>query len=154
VADHELAQINVARLRAPSDDPLVAEFFDALDRVNALAEASPGFVWRFQTEDGNATSVHPFGDELVIVNISTWVDAASLNDFAYRTDHAGFLRRRREWFERMVEASMALWWVDAGHRPTVAESVARLDHLRANGPSVRAFSFREAYAADGVLSAR
>jgi hypothetical protein len=140
-----LAQINVGRLRAPVDSPLVAEFIDALDPVNALADASAGFVWRFQTEDGNATAVRPYEDESILINMSVWESVEALADFVYRSDHTAFLRRRGEWFERMTEAIVTLWWVPVGHIPTIDEGVARLDHLRTNGPGPNAFTFRRPF---------
>jgi len=142
-----LAQINVGRLRAPVDSPLVAEFMEALDPINALAEGTPGFVWRFQTDEGNATAVRPYDDDSILVNMSVWESAGHLADFVYRTAHADYLRRRREWFERMTETITALWWVPAGHLPTVEEGIDRLDHLRAQGPSPEAFTFRERFPA-------
>ena len=140
-----LAQINIGRLRAETDDPMVAEFMAALDEINALAERSPGFVWRFMTEDGNATAVRPFEDELLLINMSVWESVELLGDYVYRSDHTAYLRRRREWFERINEAIFALWWVPAGHRPTVAEGIERIDHLRANGPTPQAFTFRQPF---------
>jgi hypothetical protein len=107
MAGHHLAQINVARLRAPMDSPLVAEFVDGLEPVNEIADASPGFVWRFQTEDGYPTSVGPYEDDLIIVNFSTWTSMEALADYVYRSHHAAFLRRRRQWFERLAEVSVA-----------------------------------------------
>ena len=140
-----LAQINIGRLRAETDDPMIAEFMSALDEINALAERSPGFVWRFMTEDGNATAVRPFEDELLLINMSVWESVESLGDYVYRSDHTGYLRRRREWFERINEAIFALWWIPAGHRPTVAEGIERIDHLRAEGPTPHAFTFRQPF---------
>jgi hypothetical protein len=137
-----LAELNVARLRAPLDDPRTAEFVDNLERINALGDASPGFVWRLQTEDGDATAVRAFDDEQVIVNLTVWESVDALADFVYRTGHVEFLRRKREWFERMAEDYLVMWWVPAGHRPTVDEAVSRLDHLRRHGPSDHAFTFR------------
>ena len=146
-AAFHLAQINVGRLRAPTDDPMIAEFMDALDEINALAERSPGFVWRFQTEDGNATAVRPYEDELVLVNMSVWESAEALGGYVYRSDHVGFLRRRTEWFQRSADASVALWWIAAGTLPTVEDGVARLDHLRRYGPTPHAFTFRHTFTA-------
>ena len=152
--DHHLAQLNIGRLHAPTDDPLVAEFMDALDEINALAEASPGFVWRFQTDEGNATAERPFDDDTILVNFSTWVSVEALADYVYRSDHTAYLRRRAEWFERMDEISAVLWWVPAGHRPTVDEAIERLEHLRAHGPSPEAFTFRHRFdAAAGPVDA-
>jgi hypothetical protein len=145
--EHHLAQLNIGRLRAPTDDPLVAEFMEALDPINALADRSPGFVWRFQTDDGNATSERPYDDDTILVNFSTWESVEALADYVYRSDHTAFLRRRREWFERMDEIVTVLWWVPAGHRPTVDEAKERLEHLREHGPTPHAFTFRHRFAA-------
>jgi hypothetical protein len=145
----QLAQINIGRLRAQTDDPMIAGFMAALDEINALAERSPGFVWRFMTEDGNATAVRPFEDELLLINMSVWESVESLGDYVYRSDHTGYLRRRREWFERIREAIVALWWVPAGHRPSVAEGIERINLLRANGPTSQAFTFRQPFSPTG-----
>ena len=143
---HELAQLNIGIFRAPIDSPEMAEFVANLDRINALAEASPGFVWRLQTEDGNATAIRPFPDQdNVAVNLSVWTDVDALNRFVFRSAHVEIMRRRREWFERMGEAYMVLWWVRAGHRPSVAEAIGRLEQLRAAGPTPVAFTFRQAF---------
>lgn len=151
MAAHHLAQVNIGRLRAPTDDPLVADFMNALDEINALAERSPGFVWRLQTDEGNATALRPYADDdSILINLSTWASIDALADYVYRSDHTGFLRRRAEWFERMEEMILALWWVPAGHRPTEAEAVARLDHLRQHGPSAHAFTFRQRFDPPGA----
>ena len=152
MADRELAQINIGRLRAPIDDPLVAAFVDALDEINALADNSAGFRWRLQTEDGNATSVRPFEDETILINMSTWDSVESLADYVYRSAHTAFLRRRAEWFERFRGVTVALWWVPSGHRPSVAEGIARLRQLEAQGPSPDAFDFRHRFAPDSEQS--
>ena len=148
----ELAQMNIARLRAPIDSPEIAEFVAALDPINALAERQPGFVWRFQTDEGNATAERPYEDEHVIVNMSVWTSLETLADYVYRSDHTAFLRRRREWFTTMMEVHVAFWWVPAGHRPTVAEGIARLDHLQANGATAYAFTFRHPFPPVGDAS--
>src|SRR4249919_359560 len=119
----QLAQVNVGRLRAPMDSPRIAAFAAALDPINALAEASPGFVWRFQTEDGNATAVRPYDDDLVLINLSVWTSVEALTDFVFRSHHTSYLRRRSEWFDRLTDAYVALWWVPAGHEPSVEEGV-------------------------------
>ena len=142
--EFDLAQLNIGRLRAPTDSPIVAEFMEALDPINALADASPGFVWRFQTDDGNATAERPFDDETVLVNFSTWESIDTLADYVYRTAHTEFLRRRR-WFERFDGAMVVLWWVPAGHRPPVAEAIERLADLEEHGPSPYAFTFRHRF---------
>ncbi len=136
---YELAQLNVARLRAPLDSPELADFVGALDRINAVADGSPGFVWRLQDDSGNATALHPMGED-IIVNMSVWQDPKSLQAFVYRSDHVGVMKRRREWFEKM-DLYLVLWWVPRGHRPTAEEGIARLELLRSRGPSADAFSF-------------
>lgn len=140
-----LAQLNIGRLVGPTDSPEVAPFMEALDAINALAESSPGFVWRFQTEDGNATAERPFADDGILVNFSVWESVETLAEYVYRSAHTEFLKRRREWFHRMAEVHSVLWWVPVGHRPTTAEAVQRLDHLRAHGPSQHAFTFRHPF---------
>ncbi len=151
MSTYELAQLNIAVMKAPLDSPELADFVANLDRINALAEASPGYVWRLQTDDGDATALRPLGEN-VLLNMSVWRDAEALNEYVYRSDHAGIMRRRREWFERMGEAYMVLWWVPAGHRPDVAEALVRLEKLRAEGPTPFAFSFRQAFPPPGAAS--
>ena len=146
MSQYELAQLNIAVLKEPLDSPLLADFVANLDRINALAEESPGFVWRLQTDDGDATAVRPLGDD-TIVNMSVWRDIDALMSYVYRSAHVEIMRRRREWFERMRESHMVLWWVRRGHRPTVIEAIAKLESLRANGPSADAFTFRHAFPA-------
>jgi hypothetical protein len=140
-ASYHLAQINVARARAPLDHPSMAEFVANLDRINALAEASPGFVWRLQTEAGHATDIRAYSDPRMIVNMSVWETPAALAEFTYRSGHKGFFARRDEWFERLEGPHLALWWVPAGMTPSVEEGVERLDHLAGHGPTPRAFTF-------------
>lgn len=140
---YQLAQINIGRMVAPLDDPIMADFVANLAPINALAESSPGFVWRFQTPAGDATAERPYDDDRVIINYSVWEDAESLRRYVYESGHVAFMRRRREWFERMTDAFMALWWVPAGHQPSVAEAVERLEHLRQHGPTPYAFTFRQ-----------
>ena len=148
MAAYELAQMNVARLRAPADSPLVADFFSALDRINAVADGSPGFVWRLQDESGNATALRPMGEDMII-NVSVWRDARSLQAFVYRSDHVGVMRRRREWFEKM-DLYLVLWWVPGGHRPTEEEGIQRLNVLRERGPSPDAFTFSNLFPSPGT----
>jgi hypothetical protein len=148
MADRELAQLNIGRLVAPVDAPEVAEFMDALDEINRVADSAPGFRWRLQTDEGNATSVRPYDDEQVLVNMSVWASVEALADYVYRSGHTAFLRRRREWFEPSGGAHMVLWWVPAGHRPSVAEAQERLAHLGAHGPTPHAFTFRRPFGPD------
>ncbi|MEU5341054.1 MULTISPECIES: DUF3291 domain-containing protein [unclassified Streptomyces] len=146
-AAYELAQVNIARLQAPLDSPRLKDFVDALDPVNAVADTSDGFVWRLQSDSGNATDVAVFGDEWLILNMSVWRDTNALTAFMYQGQHRELLARRREWFERVQEAMTALWWVPAGHRPTVAEAEERLLHLRAHGATAYAFTLRTPFPA-------
>jgi hypothetical protein len=143
----DLAQLNVARFKAPLDDPLMAGFVAALDPINALADGWPGFVWRLQTEDGNATAIRAFDDDLMLVNMSVWRSVEALADYVYRSGHLDVMRRRREWATRMAEAHLVLWWVPAGATPTVEQAKERLGHLREHGPTPYAFTFKRRFAA-------
>ena len=143
---YELAQLNIALMKEPLESPRMADFVANLDRINTLAESSPGFVWRMQSEEGNATAFRPLGED-VLVNISVWRDVQSLNKYVYQSAHVEIMRRRKEWFERMREAWFVLWWVPRGHRPTIAEAAAKLDLLRTKGPTQDAFTFRRAFRA-------
>ena len=141
---YELAQLNIALMKEPLESPAMADFVANLDRINELAESSPGFVWRLKTDDGNATALRPLGEE-TLINVSVWKDVASLNKYVYQSAHVEIMRRRKEWFQRMREAWVVLWWVPRGHRPTVSEAIAKLELLRAVGPTKEAFTFRRAY---------
>ena len=145
--DHHLAQVNVSRLIAPLDSPVLADFMAALDEVNAEADRAPGFVWRLQTEDGDATSVQAFGWDAagshgVIVNLTVWRDVEALADYVFGGRHVQIMRRRREWFARAAEATTALWWLPATSLPTTGDAEARVRLLRAQGPTPAAFTFR------------
>ena len=146
-----LAQINVGRLVAPQGDPRVAPFFEALDAVNAIADASPGFVWRLQDESGNATAIRPTPDPLFAVNMSVWEDADALFAFVYRSAHTPVMARRREYFDRFDGAYQALWWISAGCNPTIDEGLARLWRLDRYGPSEHAFTFRMRFPIPGLM---
>jgi Domain of unknown function (DUF3291) len=150
VTSFQLAQVNIALPLEPLESERLADFVEALDPVNAVADESPGFVWRLQTEDGDATAVRPYEDRRILINLSVWTDLASLRAYVYRSAHAAVMRRRREWFERFERVYVALWWVPAGHRPPVTEAVERLAHLERHGPSRFAFSFMEPFGPDGL----
>ena len=143
---YHLAQINIGRLKAPMDAPETAGFAQNLDRINALAEAQEGFVWRLTGEGNNATDIVAFDDPMMILNMSVWTGPEALAAYVYRTGHRDVMRRRAEWFEKM-ELFMCLWWVPVGHRPTPAEGIARLETLRQRGPTREAFTFREPFPA-------
>lgn len=152
-AAYELAQINIGVVRAPTDSPLLAEFMNNLDRINALADGQTGFVWRLVGDGDNATDIHAFDDPMMLMNMSVWRDVDSLAAFVYRTAHREVMRRRREWFHP-IETYMALWWVPAGHRPSPAEGRARLETLQRLGPTAEAFTFRDPFPAPGEADAR
>jgi hypothetical protein len=145
--DYVLAQVNIGRLLAPLDSPQLTDFVAALDPVNAVADAAPGFLWRLQTEDGNATAVHAFewdtaGSAGVITNMSVWESPEALADFVYSAEHRRVLRRRRRWFEHMTEAYTALWWIPRGSVPSTADAEERIRLLRQHGPTASAFRLR------------
>ena len=145
--NHHLAQLNIGRIRYEVNDPRMAGFVDNLASVNAIAERSPGFVWRYTDESGNATSTRPYdGDPMMAVNMSVWENVESLEKYVWQTVHKRFYARRHEWFETMAERYLVMWWVPAGHRPSVAEAVERLKHLTQNGPSDYAFGWATASA--------
>jgi heme-degrading monooxygenase HmoA len=142
---YQLAQLNIGIIRGPMDSPVMAEFAANLERINALAERSPGFIWRLQTEEGDATAIRPFENPEMLVNMSVWRDLESLRQYVYHSAHVEIMRRRREWFERMSQAFLVLWWVPQGQRPSVTEAIARLELLRNRGPDPQAFTFRHAF---------
>jgi hypothetical protein len=145
--NYHLAQLNIARLVAPIDSPVLADFVALLDEINQLADHSPGFVWRLQSSDGNATSIRPFDDDYILVNMSVWESIEQLGAYVYKSAHSAVMRRRREWFEPMKNGYIALWWVPAGHLPTVAEAKGRLELLRTHGDTAAAFTFKRPFAA-------
>lgn len=140
MSSFELAQLNIAHLKAPIDSPVLADFVANLDRINLLADTSDGFRWRYKSDEGTETSSQPFGDD-VIVNMSVWRDLESLRRYVYNSNHTEIMWRRREWFAQAPQAYLVLWWVPAGHRPSVVEAAERLEQLRQHGPSSVAFTF-------------
>lgn len=143
--DHHLAQVNVSLPLEPLDSARLAGFVAELQPLNALADTADGFVWRLQTEDGDATAIRAFADDRIIVNLSVWISIEALGAYAFSGRHRDVLRQRRGWFARLGQPETALWWVPADHRPSVAEAVDRLELLRAIGPSPSAFTFRSPY---------
>ena len=141
MVQYHLAQLNIARMVAPIDEPPMDSFQAQLDRINALAECSPGFIWRLQDEDGDATSIQAFDDPLILVNMSVWESLESLHQYVYKSDHMKVLRNRREWFSHLDGPSLVLWWVRQGHQPDVAEAKHRLELLAKKGPTADAFNF-------------
>jgi hypothetical protein len=140
-AGTHLAQLNVGHIRFPTDDPRVAEFMGALDSINALAERSPGFVWRLQSDAGNATDIKLTADPQFIVNMSVWETPEHLEHFVWNTVHKRVYEKKSNWFEAMSTPHFVMWWVPAGHIPTPDEALARLEHLTRHGPSDHAFGW-------------
>lgn len=151
-AEFQLAQLNIARMRTQRDDPAMQAFNDNLDRINALADAAPGFVWRMAGDGSDEPGGRPFGPE-ILANLSVWRDVASLKDYAFRGAHADIMKRRHEWFQRIEEAVVVLWWIPAGHLPSLHEARARLEYLRVNGPSSQAFNFRQTFPPGAIQGA-
>lgn len=149
--DYHIAQVNIGRMLAPTDDPIMADFMNNLDRINALAESAPGFVWRLQTDEGNATALRVFEDDWLLINMSVWTDVEALYEYTFKTEHAQFVRRRREWFEKFDQHYFAMWWIEAGTEPTPADAKAALAHLDEHGPTPRAFTFKPRFTAEEML---
>ena len=144
-----LAQCNVATMRGERDDPIMAGFFERLESLNALADRSPGFVWRLQTDDGDATAIQAFENPRILFNLSVWQSLEALDDYVYRSDHVRAVQRRASWFERPEASPLVLWWIPAGHIPEIAEARQRLEQLCREGPGPEAFTFRHRFGPDG-----
>jgi len=152
MSTYHIAQVNIGRIRAPLDDPLMAGFVNRLAEINALADADPGFVWRLQTDEGNATYFRPYDDDpWMLLNMSVWSDVTSLRRYVYQTAHRELLRERHAWFEKLSGVYMALWWVPAGHIPGIDEAKKRLAHLEAHGPTQYAFAFQRIFEPDDAF---
>jgi heme-degrading monooxygenase HmoA len=143
---YHLAQANIATILAPLHDPAMSGFVAQLQTINALADRTPGFVWRLQ-DDGqsDATSIRPYEDARILINLSVWESFEALSNYVYRSQHATVMRDRRKWFEKSDQPTLVLWWVPAGHRPTVLEATERLNHLRQHGATPDAFSFSKPF---------
>ena len=142
-----IAQINIARMLAPIEDPLMADFAAQLAPVNALADESPGFIWRLQSESGDATGIKVYDDHMIIINLTVWESVEALREYAYKGAHHAVLRDRKRWFEKFDGPYYAMWWIPAGQLPTAEEGKRRLEHLRQYGDSPYAFSFRNVFPA-------
>ncbi|AGY56759.1 DUF3291 domain-containing protein [Gloeobacter kilaueensis] len=138
---YHLAQFNIGRMKGSLDSPVMADFVARLDEINALADAYSGFIWRLRTEAGDATAMRPYQDDRIIVNLSVWQGLDALREYVYRSLHSEVMRRRREWFERMEASYYVLWWIPAGHIPSVAEAKERLEYLQIMGESAHAFTY-------------
>lgn len=144
-----VAQVNIARMRGPLEGPEMAGFVARLEEINGLADDSAGFVWRLKTGAGDATYLRPYDDDRILFNLSVWRSVDDLRAYVYRSVHAEVMRRRHEWFEKFDGAYTALWWIPAGHTPSVDEAKARLAHLDRHGPTATAFTFKVLFAPEG-----
>src|SRR5258705_544446 len=149
---HHLAQINIAKMLAPLDSPLMADFVASLEVINKLAEDGEGFKWRLKGDYDNATSIKVYDDEFLLVNMSVWQDVDSLFRYAYQSQHVEIFKRRREWFEKMTQMHFALWYVPEGHQPSIEEATQRLDYLRTHGETPYAFSFKKRFSIEDNLN--
>ncbi len=141
-----LAQLNISRMiSANIQDPLMVDFVAQLDRINQLAESSKGFVWRLKDEGGNATSIQPFDDERIIVNMSVWESMDDLMEYVFKSAHSAVMRDRNKWFEKFGKASTAFWYIDEGHTPSLEEAKERLEYLQKNGATEYAFDSKNKY---------
>lgn len=147
---YHIAQVNMAYALAPLGDPRLAAFSAQLDQIYALAEASPGFIWRLKAEDFSSSSPDLPTDERLFATISVWSTIEALRAFTYQGEHVQVMRRRREWFVPLKGAYIALWWVPAGHTPDLAEVKERMDYLRLHGPTPFAFSFNQSFPAPAM----
>ena len=148
MSNYQLAQLNIAKMKYPIESVEMTDFVDNLESINALAETSPGFVWRLQSEDGDATSIDFFGSD-VLVNMSIWENVESLHSYVYKTAHAKIMSRRKEWFYRVEQAYTVLWWTPEGVIPTLDQAKSKLELLETAGPGVEAFSIKQAYPSPG-----
>src|SRR5690348_7388428 len=154
MTNYHIAQVNIGRVRGPLDSATMHGFMSRLDELNALADRSPGFVWRLQTDAGNATYFRPYPeDDRILLNMSVWESVDALREYVYRGPHADVMRQRREWFELFAGVYLALWWVPAGHRPGIDEAKKRLAHLEAHGPTQFAFTFKQLFPPDAAFIA-
>jgi hypothetical protein len=144
-----LAQANIARMRASIDDPIMSSFVAQLEEVNGVADKSPGFIWRLQTEDGDATALRVFDDDRILFNMSVWDSIEALRRYVYQGRHASSLRDRRQWFEHVEAPVLVLWWIPEGHVPTVQEARERLELLERSGPTRDAFTFKQPFRPEG-----
>ncbi len=140
-SNYHLAQVNIAKARAPLDHPVMKGFVDQLDHINRLAESSPGFVWRLQTDEGDATTIRAFDDPLIIVNLSVWESVEALRGYVYGGEHLAVLRNKRDWMEKLSAPSLALWWLPVGELPDVRMARRKLEQLQAQGASPEVFTF-------------
>ena len=146
-----IAQVNIARMKAPLEDSVMAGFVARLEEINALADRRPGFVWRLQTSEGDATYLRPYDDDRILFNLSVWKSIEQLKQYVYYSAHVEVLRQRQAWFNKFSGMYLALWWVPVGHIPGVDEAKKRLAHLEEHGPTAFAFTFKKAFPPDDAF---
>jgi hypothetical protein len=151
MADYRIAQVNIGRIKGPLEGSVMAGFVARLDEINALADSSPGFVWRLQNAEGNATYLRPYDDDRILFNMSVWKTPEALKNYVYKTAHAELLRQRHQWFEKFSSAYTALWWVPVNRTPSIDEAKKRLAHLDEHGPTQFAFTFKTVFPPDEGL---
>ena len=151
MATYHIAQVNIARMVAPIDSEEMSGFVARLDEINAVADAAEGFVWRLQTEEGDATDIRIFDDDMIIINMSVWESIEALHNYVYQSEHAQLIKRRKDWFHKLSVPHMVMWWVPAGHIPTPEEAIAKLDLLNEHGTTPFAFNFSNAFSVDEWL---
>jgi Domain of unknown function (DUF3291) len=144
---YNLAQINISKSKGLPDSPVMAAFMEKIDDVNAIAEGSTGFIWRLKSDDGNATSIQIFEDELIIVNMSVWESFEAFKGFVFNGLHAAMMRSRNEWFEKSDFSNLALWWIPEGHIPNTDEAKSKLEKIAAEGDTQEAFRFKNIFKA-------
>lgn len=154
MADYHLAQVNIGRIRGAMDSEIMYGFASRLDEINALADAADGFIWRLQSDEGDATAIRVFDDDMMLVNMSVWENIESLHTYTYKTLHVELIRDRKEWFSQMSKPHMVLWWIPAGHIPTTDEAKARLELLTENGATPQAFTFAKRFSIEEMLAAQ
>ena len=151
---YHLAQLNIGRVLGAMDSEIMYGFASRLDEINALADTAEGFVWRLQTDEGNATSIHVFDDDMLLINMSVWESIEALHNYAYKTAHAELLRDRKQWFSQLGKPHMVLWWIEAGHIPTTDEAKTKLELLTEQGASPLAFTFTKRFTVEEMLAAQ
>ena len=149
---YHLAQVNIARMLAPLDDPVMSDFVNNLERINALAERSDGFIWRLADDDNNATSIKIFNDDFLVVNMSVWESQEKLFQFTYQSEHLEIFKRKKEWFSKLADAHLACWYVPENHRPDIGEAEQKLEHLNEHGETPIVFTFKKRYTVDEFLN--
>jgi hypothetical protein len=149
---YNLAQVNIAKMLAPIDDPIMADFVNNLDRINSLADNFDGFVWRLKDAENNAMAIQAFEDDTLIINMSVWRDMDSLFQFTYKSDHVEIFKRRKEWFSKIKDMSMVFWYVPDGHIPSPQEARERLEYVNKHGITPYAFTFKDKFIIDDFLN--